>query len=360
MSRVPDVWRGNCFRDAPGNFRRLALTNNRHRAAALDFLCEAACGNFIERARRRRFRTARDSISAFDACASRAMKEAILNADDFGLTRGVNEGIIRAHREGILTSATLMANGAAFEDAAERARATPSLGVGCHLVLVGGKPVAPPEKISSLVDAEGRLPRTLSNLVTRLSLGLIRQTHIERELAAQVEKVRAAGIEPTHFDSHKHSHAHPRVMEAVGKLARESGVGRLRNPTERIHDFWVTARGVTDSFPSKLLMCAAARSVAPLFRAVCRKYSLRAPERFVGVGLTGYTTSAKLRQMFDMLTEGTAEIMLHPGYRDADLERTGSRLQQARQNEMEALLDPELKRAVAERGIRLISFRELH
>jgi predicted glycoside hydrolase/deacetylase ChbG (UPF0249 family) len=97
------------------------------------------------------------------------MKQVILNADDFGLTRGVNEGIIRAHHEGILTSATLMANGAAFEDAVEQARVTPSLGVGCHLVLVGGKSVAPPEKISSLVDAEGRLPRTLSNLVTRLS-----------------------------------------------------------------------------------------------------------------------------------------------------------------------------------------------
>jgi hopanoid biosynthesis associated protein HpnK len=288
------------------------------------------------------------------------MKQVILNADDFGLTRGVNEGIIRAHRDGILTSATLMANGAAFDDAVEKARATPSLGVGCHLVLVGGKSVAPPDKIPSLADADGRLPRTLANLVTRLSLGLIRQSHIERELAAQVEKVQAAGIEPTHFDSHKHSHCHPRVMEAAGKLAHDTGVGRLRNPTERIQDFWETARGVTDSFGAKLVMCVAARSVAPLFRAVCRKYSLRAPDRFLGVALTGYTTPQKLRQMFGMLTEGSTEIMLHPGIRDEDLARTGSRLQQARQNEMDALLDQQLKGVLSERDIRLISFRELH
>jgi hopanoid biosynthesis associated protein HpnK len=288
------------------------------------------------------------------------MKQVILNADDFGLTRGVNEGIIRAHREGILTSTTLMANGAAFDDAVERARATPSLGVGCHLVLVGGKSVAPPEKISSLADPDGRLPKSLPNLVTRLSLGLIRQSHIERELAAQVEKVRAAGIEPTHFDSHKHSHCHPRVMEAVGKLAHETGVGRLRNPTERLHDFWETARGDIDSFWAKLVMCLAARTVAPLFRTVCRKYSLRAPDRFLGVALTGHTTSGKLQQMFGMVTEGTTEIMLHPGMRDEDLARTGSRLQQARQNEMEALLDQQLKGVLSERGIRLISFRELH
>jgi len=193
-----------------------------------------------------------------------------------------------------------------------------------------------------------------------LSLGLIRQAHIERELAAQVEKVRAAGIEPTHFDSHKHSHCHPRVMEAAGKLARETGVGRLRNPTERLHDFWETARGDVDSIRAKLVMCIAARTVAPLFRTVCRKYALRTPDRFLGVALTGHTTSAKLRQMFEMLTEGTTEIMLHPGIQDEELARTGSRLQLARQKEMEALLDQELKRVLRERDIRLISFRELH
>src|SRR5580704_10291713 len=110
------------------------------------------------------------------------MKQLILNADDFGLTRGVNEGIIRAHRDGILTSATLMATGSAFEDAVERARATPTLGVGCHLVLTGGVAIAPRKEIPSLVDAAGRLPRSLGSFVVRLSSGRIRAQEIEVEL----------------------------------------------------------------------------------------------------------------------------------------------------------------------------------
>ena len=97
------------------------------------------------------------------------MKQLILNADDFGMPRGVNEGIIRAHRDGVLTSATLMANGPEFEDAVSRAKSNPKLGVGCHLVLVGGPAIAPRDKISSLVDANGNLPESLAGLVGRLS-----------------------------------------------------------------------------------------------------------------------------------------------------------------------------------------------
>src|ERR1700691_3292444 len=97
------------------------------------------------------------------------MKQLILNADDFGYTRGINEGIIRAHRDGVLTSATLMANGAAFDDAVERAKANPTLGVGCHLVLTGGFAVAPREEIPSLADSGGRLPASLGNFVARVS-----------------------------------------------------------------------------------------------------------------------------------------------------------------------------------------------
>src|SRR5580692_10909991 len=118
------------------------------------------------------------------------MKQLILNADDFGMTRGVNEGIIRGHREGILTSTTLMANGPEFDDAVARAKLNPELGIGCHLVLVGGPAVAPKEKISSLVDGNGNLPESLGAFVARLSVGLIRLNAIERELRAQIEKIR--------------------------------------------------------------------------------------------------------------------------------------------------------------------------
>src|ERR1700693_16618 len=161
------------------------------------------------------------------------MKQLILNADDFGMTRGVNEGIIRAHRDGILTSATLMANGPEFDDAVASAKLNPGLGVGCHLVLVAGPAVAPKGKISSLADENGNLPESLGLFVARLTAGLIRTKAIEREMRAQIEKIRAAGIEPTHLDTHKHNHAYPKVMESLARVGKALGITRVRKPMEK-------------------------------------------------------------------------------------------------------------------------------
>jgi chitin disaccharide deacetylase len=288
------------------------------------------------------------------------MKELILNGDDFGLTSGVNEGIIRAHRQGILTSTTLMPNGPRFDDAVALARRNPSLGVGIHLVLVGGRAVAPIEQIASLVDEKGELPRGLGTFVARVSAGLIQEEHIERELRAQIEKVRASGIEPTHFDSHKHTHAHPRVMESVARVARECGIVRLRKPFEALRDSWSAARIEGVGAATQLMAAAATQISAPRFHSVSREYGLKSPDRFLGVAMTGQISSAVLRRMIDTLEDGTTEIMLHPGICDGELAKTGSRLQMHRQTELEALLDPELKRILNERGIRLISYRELH
>ena len=145
------------------------------------------------------------------------MKHLILNADDFGMTLGVNQGIIRAHRDGILTSATLMANGLAYDDAVVQAKTVPELGVGCHLVLIGGKAVAPLKQVRSLADADGNLPQSLASFVARLSAGLIRTGAIEHEFRAQIEKIRSSGIAVTHLDTHKHTHAHPKGMEALAR-----------------------------------------------------------------------------------------------------------------------------------------------
>ncbi len=288
------------------------------------------------------------------------MKQLILNADDFGMTRGVNDAILRAYQEGILTSATLMANGDAFEDAAERALTNPRLGVGCHLVLVGGKSVAPAEEVASLADPDGSLPKTLGALVARVSCGLIRAKHIEREFRAQIDKVRAAGIEPTHLDTHKHTHAHPGVMEALGKVAHATGILRVRMPFESIRDSWWTTQGQQKRSAGQLAAAATARTVKPLFRAICRKYGLRTPDRFLGLAVTGQLGAAALRQMIDGVTEGSTEIMLHPGVYDDDLAKSGSRLQMERQRELEGLLNPELKVVLDAQDIRLISFRELN
>jgi hopanoid biosynthesis associated protein HpnK len=288
------------------------------------------------------------------------MKELILNADDFGFTPGVNEGILRAHRDGILTSATLMANGRAFDDAVERAKANPKLGVGCHLVLTGGFSVAPKEEIPSLADAEGRLPRSLADLVTRVSLGSVRTKDMERELRAQLEKIRRAGIELTHVDTHKHTHVHPRVMGAVGRVVQEFGITRVRNPIENVGDSWRTARSENAPLAGNMAASLAVRSVGSWFNAIARKYGLRWPDHFLGLAVTGRLSAAALCRLIDTVPEGRTEIMLHPGIYDAELVKSRSRLQQQRQTEMDALLAPESRRAVETNAIRLISYRELN
>jgi chitin disaccharide deacetylase len=288
------------------------------------------------------------------------MKQLILNADDFGLTRGVNEGIIRAHRDGILTSATLMACGDAFANAVDLAKANPRLGIGCHLVLVGGIAVAPLDEIPTLADKGGRLPESLGAFVTRLSSGRIRMKEIERELRAQIQKIRDAGIEPTHLDTHKHTHAHPAVMEALGRVAQEFGITRVRKPMEDLRDSWESSRGEGSVISKELFAAAAARAAAPLFHSVARKYGLRSPDYFLGLAMTGHLGPQALRRMIGRVREGSSEIMVHPGICDSDLQKLETRLLQQRSAEMEALVDPAVKSAVEERGIRLITYGDLN
>jgi hopanoid biosynthesis associated protein HpnK len=288
------------------------------------------------------------------------MKSLILNADDFGMTRGVNQGIIRAHREGILTSTTLMANGPAFDEAVQLSAANPKLGVGCHLVLVGGKCIARREDVTSLADADGNLPESLPKFVARLSSGMIPAREIELELRAQIEKIRAAGITPTHLDTHKHTHAHPRVMEALGKVAKEFGINRVRKPVENLHDSWQTMQADEKGFTMQIVAAGAVRAVAPRFRAIARKYGLLFPDHFLGLAVTGQMSAAALRRMVDTLGDGSTEIMLHPGICDADLVQSGTRLREQRETELDALLNPGVRSALDERGVRLISYRELN
>ncbi len=287
------------------------------------------------------------------------MKQIILNADDFGLTRGVNEGIIRAHRDGILTSATLMANGPAFDDAIELAKAHPKLGVGCHLVLSGGTSVAPRETIPSLAGPDGSLPDSLAALVASVTSGNLRTDDMETELRAQIAKIRSAGIEPTHVDTHKHTHCHPRVMNVVGRVARDCGISKIRNPVEDLRDSWQSTR---PDVPGRILDFAAScavRLVRSQFQSIAKRYGLRWPDHFLGLVATGRLDRSALAHLIETLSEGSTEIMLHPGVWDSELEKVGSRLQRQRETEMQALVSPQVSRAVQEGQVQLISYRQL-
>src|SRR5262245_14279521 len=159
------------------------------------------------------------------------MTRLIINGDDFGFTRSTNAGILRGQREGILTSTTIMANGAAFDEAVQIALANPSLGVGCQVAVVDGHPISPPADIPSLLGSDGRLPGSVMELAFKIGR-VIRVRDIEREISAQVQRVVNSGINPTHLDTHKHSHLHPKVLEALLRVAADFGIRRIRKPFE--------------------------------------------------------------------------------------------------------------------------------
>jgi len=288
------------------------------------------------------------------------MKRLIVNADDFGMTPGVNRGILRCHLEGIVTSATIMANGEAFDDAVELARSNPKLGVGVHLVLVGGRAVASREKIGSLSDAQEELPRSLSSLFSRWHRGAIRREQIENEMRAQIEKVLQAGITPTHLDTHKHTHCHPWVMAAVAQVAGEYGISRVRMPFDDVKCALHGARQNHGVRMGRRVIMLGARVFSPAFRRFTRRNHLKTPDHFYGFGVTGNLGRDVILQIMKDMPEGTSELVCHPGICDADLRRQPTRLLGHREQEMAALLDPLVRKEIVEKEVRLISYRELN
>ena len=287
------------------------------------------------------------------------MKRLIVNADDFGYTRGVNAGIVRGFREGIVTSTTIMATGDAFQDAIECAQANPKLGVGCHLVLVGGKCVAPASQVSSLADSEGRLPPSLPAFLSKLSTGSVRRDAIEAELRAQVARVVAAGLHPTHFDSHKHTHAHPRVMEVVVRVAEEFKVTRIRKPFEDSKALlWPKFRGGVSSWKQRATALMAGVNASG-FEKLASLHGIRTPDHFMGVAATGRLNREAILAMIGAMRDGVTELMCHPGEYDEELEKSPTRLKQEREAELEGLTDPGVRAAIRERNVCLMNFQGL-
>ena len=158
------------------------------------------------------------------------VRRLIINADDLGLTSGVNRGILESHRDGVVTSTTLMACGARFDEAAGLAAQAPRLSVGCHVVLVDGSPVLSAEQVSSLL-ASASPPSFRVSLVHFACLaaaGRLNQEQIENEVTAQIQKLQAAGISVSHLDSHKHTHMFPVVLQGDA-----AGSSELRGPSDQ-------------------------------------------------------------------------------------------------------------------------------
>jgi predicted glycoside hydrolase/deacetylase ChbG (UPF0249 family) len=261
------------------------------------------------------------------------VKRLVVNADDFGFTRDVNQGIVEAHCRGILTATTLMATGEAFEHAVKLARENPSLDVGCHLVLVG----APP------------LPRTVLELTRAVAAGRIK---VFEELIAQVRRILDAGLRPTHLDTHKHTHLLPPVLDAVARISEEYKIPWVRRP----FDFPVTPAGVSWA---KRATSRALGVVRRRFARVLARHGCRSTDHFAGFQITGRYTASDLARLIRSLPEGSTEFMCHPGFCTDELRAARTRLKESREEELRALTSPEVREAVEESGVRLVNYREL-
>ncbi len=261
----------------------------------------------------------------------------IINADDFGLTRGVNRAIEELHRAKVLTSATLMATGAAFEDAAAIARANPTLGVGCHIVLTDGVPASPPETIPTLIGPDGKNFRSsFVDFIQALLRGRIREEDIRRETLAQIQKLQQAGIHPTHLDTHKHTHLFPAVCRPLLVLAEQNSIHGIRQPFEQP---WSLALG-----HGRRIRRLQVKLLGSLNRDFEQQPQIRTrriltPDGTIGISATGNLYGETLREILHGLPDqGTYELVCHPGYNDSDLDRITTRLRTHRDIERNAML----------------------
>ncbi|MGB8480288.1 MAG: ChbG/HpnK family deacetylase [Acidobacteriaceae bacterium] len=267
------------------------------------------------------------------------MRRLIVNADDFGLTDGINRAVRDLHHWSALTSTTLMAAAPRFREAIEISHQQKLLGVGCHIVLVDGIPVANPATIPTLLDSsrdtsgQPRFRATLGEFVRDLYLGRIDSAHIEQEAIAQIQRLQQAGVSVTHVDTHKHTHMFPRVLKGVMRAAQACKIRTIRNPFEPEWSVAATpGAGLVRAWQVRLL-----GTLHHSFWKLIRQREFITTDGCVGVAATGTLNEITLRALLDRLPDGTYELVCHPAYVDDELMATRTRLQQSRQVELATL-----------------------
>ncbi len=283
------------------------------------------------------------------------MKQLIINADDFGLTAGVNRAVIEGHCCGIVTSASLLANGPGFDEAARLAREHPSLGVGLHFNLTQGQPVAPISCVRSLVNGRGEFWGKSTALAWRSLAGELQTEEIIIELRAQIEKALAAGLHLTHIDSHKHAHALPQIFEAIILTIPEYGIRAVRVMRERPR--WRRGEASLKLLKQNVVAWGLAQ-LCHLDLMWWPNAGLRMADAFFGIAQTGFWTKEWLIEVIEHLPEGVSELMCHPGYEDEEIKNVRTRLRSARAIELQLLTDWEIAALLRERSVRLISYAQ--
>lgn len=291
------------------------------------------------------------------------MRRLIINADDFGLTHGVNRAILEASQAGVVTSTTLMANGTAFADAVRLAKSSPKLSLGCHIVLTDGLPVLDAWQVSTLLETKqpnesgqpAEFRKSLNKFIGAALIGRLKADEIEAEATAQIRKLQSSGIEVTHFDSHKHTHLFPQVLRPLLRAAKACGVRAVRNPFGPIRFQRIASHPrLWKRYGQVKVLCLFARR----FRETIEKAGLKTPDGTVGIIGTGVLNEDLLKAIVNDLPLGTWEFVCHPGYNDAELQNVRTRLKESRFHELQVLTSPGTRELIVNSGIELISYQD--
>lgn len=281
------------------------------------------------------------------------MKKLIVNADDFGLHTEVNKAIIKGYQKGCIRSTSLIPTGAAVDEAVQLALENPGLGVGVHLTLVAERPVLPVDKVRTLVGEDGKFLPDHVAFIKKYVTGGIDEAELLAECDAQIAKATGLGLEITHLDSHQHLHVLPGLSKICLKLMGKYNISKMRFPGESFI--------FTGGYPTPI-----ARMIAKCGLTVCsmmarskaKAYNKIMPEHFFGMVAGGHNEEKYFLQIVKSLPEGVSEIMIHPGADDKVLGKVYD-WQYHWEDELQSVTSSEVMRYLTERGIKLISYRDL-
>jgi hopanoid biosynthesis associated protein HpnK len=275
--------------------------------------------------------------------AAPAIRRLIVNADDFGLSSSTNAAVIRAHREGILTTASLMVNEPACAEAVTLARSNPTLAVGLHLTLLYGHSALAPEKIPGLVDAQSQFPGGPASAGFRYFFKRSLREQLRAELHAQFEKFRATGLPLDHVNGHLHLHLHPAVFSILMEDAEQLGIERMRLTFD---PFWLNARLASGRWFYRGLHATIYHWLSRRARPVLRRLRIRHTGAVFGLLQNALVDEAYLARLLPHLPAGDSELYSHPSLDEF-------------KNEFDALISPRVRELIQKLGITLIRYQDL-
>lgn len=278
----------------------------------------------------------------------------IINGDDFGFSNGVNQAIIKAHEQGVLTSTSLMVTGDAAEDAIAYAQSHPNLAVGLHLVLVCGKSVLPQSQIPHLVDSDGNFPNDSLQAGLRYQFNHAARRELRLEIRAQLEKFRATGLKLSHVDGHLHLHSHPVVLSILVELAEEFNIRVIRLPSEELN---FTLKLDRSDLPTKLLWSFVFTGLRIYGEGLLKSKGIYFCDRVYGLLQSGRMNEDYLQGLIAQIQDKVVEIYSHPALTFPDEPINGP--PGAGEVEMAAWLNQSLAALITERGFELTNYNNL-